>query len=382
MANGEIIAQMSLYTSNSEMLKFGVQDIIIMKKQRAAIVIRWCIVVFLVLSFIIVSSPVVIRKDSQKRYTKFYNNNNAVQYDVLFMGTSHMFDAISPMELWHQAGITSYNLAGPGMRIPVAYWIIKNALEYSSPRLVVIDCAYLREEKTNSNLSYVNIAFDAVPLTPIKVNAALDLFDNLDDRIRIIWPYSVYHNRWSELTEDDFHPSESSMYGFVPQFGWEDASSLIINGYKDAPYIDNTSTHYLQRIVELCKENDIEILLTYIPFSTDDVYQNESAWVKSFAETNRLLFLGPVELLSVIDVSTDYYDYSEKSTHLNYWGAMHLTRFIGTFIKQHYDLNDHRGLPEREYWEEEYQKYLQQLMNKGNESGIEGNRIIEVLANE
>ncbi len=348
-----------------------------MKKQRATIVIRWCVVVLLVLSFIMISSPVVMRKDSQTRYTKFYNNNHAVQYDVLFMGTSHVFDAISPMELWRREGIASYNLAGPGMRIPAAYWIIRNALEYSSPGLVVIDCTYLREEKTNANLSYVNIAFDAIPLSKTKVSAAQDLFDSLEDRVRIIWPYSVYHNRWSELTEEDFHPGESSLYGFIPQFGWEDASGLIVDGYGNAPSIDNVSTQYLQKLADLCRENGIELLLTYIPFSADEVYREEAAWVKAFAEKNNLLFLGPAELLSVIDAGKDYHDYSEKSTHLNYWGAMHLTGFMGSFSRQHYDLPDHRALPEREYWEEEYQKYMQQVIRRGAENGIEEERIIE-----
>ena len=40
------------------------------------------------------------RKESTERYSKFWENPQ--EYDVWFIGNSHVYYAINPMELWNQ----------------------------------------------------------------------------------------------------------------------------------------------------------------------------------------------------------------------------------------------------------------------------------------
>ena len=54
-------------------------------------------------------------------------------YDILFLGNSHMTNSVYPMELWHDYGMVSYNLAGYANRLPITYWIMEYALECSTP---------------------------------------------------------------------------------------------------------------------------------------------------------------------------------------------------------------------------------------------------------
>ena len=47
------------------------------------------------------------RKYSYSKYYDFYKQQQ--DFDVLFLGTSHVLNAVYPMELWRDYGIVSYN---------------------------------------------------------------------------------------------------------------------------------------------------------------------------------------------------------------------------------------------------------------------------------
>lgn len=68
---------------------------------------------------------IVARKDSYFKYEPFFKQEE--NFDVLFMGTSHVLNAVYPMELWNDYGIVSYNFGGHGNYLPTTYCIMKNA---------------------------------------------------------------------------------------------------------------------------------------------------------------------------------------------------------------------------------------------------------------
>ena len=77
-------------------------------------------------------------KGARIKYEDFYAQEE--DFDVLFLGTSHVINAVYPMELWEDYGIVSYNMAGHGNKMPTTYWVFENALLETTPKLVVIDC--------------------------------------------------------------------------------------------------------------------------------------------------------------------------------------------------------------------------------------------------
>lgn len=83
----------------------------------------------LVLAMLANIQQFMMRKISYWGYADFYSDKG--DYDVLFLGSSTMNMGISPMELWNDYGITSYNMADDAQRLPVDYWVLKNALAYT-----------------------------------------------------------------------------------------------------------------------------------------------------------------------------------------------------------------------------------------------------------
>ena len=174
-------------------------------------------IVTLCLTIIILGkiTDMVERKDSDEKYADFFEQD--ADFDVLFMGTSHVMNGVYPMELWNEYGIVSYNFGGHANQMATTYWVMENALDYTTPEVVVIDClACSSQWKCTDIFSYVHQSMDAFPLSTTKIKAVNDLLDdeNMDEAIKegvarenseprtkigLQWNYSVYHSRWNEL---------------------------------------------------------------------------------------------------------------------------------------------------------------------------------------
>lgn len=66
-------------------------------------------IVFFVLLVVAVfkCADVLEYKAARKKYTPFYESNT--DFDVIYLGTSHVQNHILPMEIWKEYGIASYN---------------------------------------------------------------------------------------------------------------------------------------------------------------------------------------------------------------------------------------------------------------------------------
>jgi len=97
------------------------------------------VVTFLIILFLCfqVVNNITKRKDSYVKTADFFSQEE--NFDVLFFGSSHMTNGIFPMELWKNYGIISYNLGNHSEKIKVTYNNILLALEYTNPKLIVLD---------------------------------------------------------------------------------------------------------------------------------------------------------------------------------------------------------------------------------------------------
>lgn len=91
-----------------------------MKKIVSAIFSFLAVVVLIVWGLGLLSD-ITERKESKNKFGNFYQQEE--DYDVLFLGSSHILNGVFPMELWRDYGIVSYNLSGHGSRAAVNYWI-------------------------------------------------------------------------------------------------------------------------------------------------------------------------------------------------------------------------------------------------------------------
>ena len=139
---------------------------------------------------------------------------------VLFLGTSHVQRGISPMLLYENNGIVSYNLGTSLQTAECSYYLLKSVLEKQSPEVVVYDVSNLffsddGEKYLDQGLRYV---IDSMPFSNEKIDLSKiyasmrlenvemsDTTSNTNQRfLNCIFPLMQYHSRWNELTINDF----------------------------------------------------------------------------------------------------------------------------------------------------------------------------------
>ena len=182
--------------------------------------------------------------------------------DVLFMGSSHMLNAVSPMQLWEERGIPYNNLGVNGQVLPVTYYALKEALRYQKPRVVVLDIYKVVQDSLIDSPGSLHAALDDMPLWSLpRWQAAFDLLPG-EQRAEFILNIIVYHDRWKLVTEEDFLPADTREKGAQTLFtvarpydGWE-----VLPAQETAPPVQ-IQIDYLEKIIALCEKEGIPLLL-------------------------------------------------------------------------------------------------------------------------
>lgn len=295
------------------------------------------------------------RKDSVGKYSTFWTDCNDL--DILYLGTSHILNAAFPMELWSEYGYTSYNLGGNSNTMVISYWTLMNALDYTTPKLVVLDCFETSYDDKCRSTFFAHHSLDAFPLSSTKVAAIYDIFSAPEDRqLRsdFLFKFSLYHTRWKELTASDFIHESKADKGAEPKIGISAPAESSPTDEILSPSLDNTGFLYLDKIIDECEKRGIDILLTYLPFPAPEKSWMEANYVQTLAQERGLDYINFLKL-DIVDFTTDCLD---STSHLNPSGAKKVTHYLGEYIREHYDIADHRGDKAYAHWDDDLIKYL------------------------
>lgn len=305
---------------------------------------------------------VMRRGDGQAKYEAFFASNDPEAFDVFFLGTSHVMDAVYPNLLWRDYGFTSYNLGNAAEPMEATYWTLRLAMQYHVPRVVVVDVCYL-DKRQGAAQATNHLFFDELPLTPLKLEAINALFPK-ESRSEMLFPLVLYHNRWAEMLFGDGNAADMTacpafMYGAELRVGR--AAPLPFERTTKTLAIDSPGRDALARIIALCRENDIAITLTAIPYPADADAQASMNSASLIAEELDVPFLNLFDVPGLVDFEADCYD---PGSHLNPGGAVKVTACLGAWLCKRFDLPDHRSDSRYAAWDESlalYEKAFDEL---------------------
>lgn len=339
-------------------------------RRKLKIIVSCIITLSLTVCILSYLSDLMERKASDVKYKDFFEQEE--DFDVLFMGSSHVINGVFPMELWNDYGIVSYNWGGHGNHLATTYWVMENALEYTNPKVMVIDCSLLSSDtKCSDTFSNVHLSLDAFPLSMTKIKSIWDLLDDpaMDraietgaipvgdeprTKIGLLWNYSVYHSRWAELGQSDFILDQAFEKGAESRIAVTRGKlNKIPSDQKMDP--GSSGEQYLRKMIEDCQERDIEVLLTYLPFQATENEQMEANYVYDIAEEYGVDYINFLDM-DLINYQTDLYD---AISHVNPSGARKITDYLGKYLVSNYDISDQRNNADYSFWHDDYEEYLE-----------------------
>lgn len=295
-------------------------------------------------------------------YTDFYDiEENTI--DVLFLGSSLAATSYIPQELYDGYGITGYNLSSEKQSPIISYFWLKEALRYQHPKALVLDLYYFYDHGDNllnTQEAYIRRALDYMKWSPVKREAVRTVckIDESQSALSYYFPNIRYHTRWMELTEEDF--LNSDIYEDYALMGYAPLTSCFgVDGF--GPYDDEVMEketdlkplmkEYLDKIVELCNQEGISLILTSTPVTNAD--KDRFYLMQEYADEHGLLYLDFNEKTLYDSIGFDFYSDSHDSLHQNLWGAKKITNHIGHVLTDQYNI----GGKFDEQWEDSRKVY-------------------------
>lgn len=276
-------------------------------------------------------------KTSHVKYDDFFQSGDSV--DVLFFGSSHMLNAVFPDQLWEKYDITSYNLGNHGELLPTSYEVFRNALDYSSPKAVVVDMFSVFVNGAYYNKDFSHASLDAFSLTWTKVHSINALFDDMDMKCEFLANFCLYHSRWDEYLTLSPEYTPSVMKGAEMRVNVEPAvGELTASDAMDETMTDGIAS--VLQFKELCDERGIDLICVNIPYSgleERDAGTNYAARIMREAGITYLDFRTQDSALQ-LDVWTDFYD----TQHVNPLGGRKVTEYIGQYLIHNCNIQDRR----------------------------------------
>lgn len=251
-----------------------------------------------------------------------YEKENTL--DVVFLGDSVVYSSTIPLQIWKQYGITSYVSAAPGQGLDSTLNQLELILEKQKPKIIFYE---------------MNNFF-----TPIsRVNYAVE-------QIQDIFPFFRYHNRWKISERKSPYDFNMILTGKGYHFADRENPADTTNYKKETTRLEWTSSENVwlfNQMVELCKKYNVELILYSIP--------SVKNW--NYAKHNRVVELSKEYGLTYIDlnlldeVTIDWNrDTYDQGDHLNYFGAVQVTKYLGNYLNNKGIFIDKRSLNEYIQW--------------------------------
>lgn len=298
-------------------------------------------------------------------------------FDVLFLGPSSVQYGISPMELYQNQGICSFNLGTAGQPLGASYFVLEQAYEDYSFEIVFLDVAslFVMEDLYKQHLnSRWRCVLDNLEPGPIKYSMAKDYAENSwsDGFLSAMIPLLTYHTNWTALTAESFHPSGAAhdydlgqeIYSriapaaahYTPE-NIDYATNYIHNFHSgkmtesiegitttrtieedlDITSIPDENLEYLLKIVDLCKAHNTKLILFKVPTMQPPQWyalawtRVRSELVSQIAQQYGLDFW---DLQFDADIGLSLADTVDGGIHLNSIGAEKVSNYIGARIME------------------------------------------------
>lgn len=283
--------------------------------------------------------------------------------DVLVLGSSHVHFGVNPAKMWDGYGIPAFDYSSAEQSMWVSYHYLVEFCKYQKPRVVVLD--FFSPAAFGENYKYKYTYLDE-SLYGMKFSVnKLQLMNACFDGKRELWDkyfpsYFGYHDRYKELTEDDFETLKDYeeklrvFKGCKPAFNKEAIDPPVAPGDGIHPPSDK-SVKYFDRIVEYTDKNNMELYITVVPYVLN-IEQEEGVIQEEDQVYN---WLEQVKMPELREAGRDhvYFDYvprhmnnlggheidyssgediADSSSHLNYYGSCKFSAYLAEDLINRY----------------------------------------------
>lgn len=252
--------------------------------------------------------------------------------DMIIIGDSEGYTALSPMQMWQEHGTASYNACQVGQYIQEMYYLLRAAFKVQNPKLILIE----------TNVLFRN------------QDAVSDAKLTLAEIGKHYFPIFRYHDIWKPLLTGERYN--------VNYKGFQVNNN--VKPYEGGTYMDKASKEvkisaetlkYMDKVKRLCEKNGAQLLLVSVP-SPLNYDMNTHKILQEYADENGLAYFDMNLYTEEMGIDWNA-DTTDKGDHMNICGAQKVTGYLGRYLAKHYEMKDHRTDEAYQHWNEAIAAY-------------------------
>ena len=281
--------------------------------------------------------------------------DNAGNNDVIFIGDCEVYENFSPITLWEEYGITSYIRGSAQQLMWQSYYLMEETFQYETPKVMVFNVLAMKYDtpKSTGNQdqreAYNRMTLDGMRWSKSKWNAIQASLTEDEKEKNATWGYIFpllrYHDRWSQLTGEDFKylfkKDQVSDNGYLMQTGVKPVKGEHLEKPLTNYNFSQGNFEYLDKMVALCEKYGTQLVLVKVPSLSPKWHDQWETQIEDYAQKNGLLYVNLLEYQEEIgiDWNTDTYD---EGLHLNVYGAEKLSSYFGKILAEECNVPDRR----------------------------------------
>ena len=259
------------------------------------------------------------------------------QYDVLIMGSSRAHHHYVSEIIADSLGVTVYNAGQDGNGIILHYGVLQIVCKRYNPKMIIYDVykpfdIYKYAEDQN-NTRYIQ---------PLKKyhneNGIKAIMTDINKRLELYFNSSLYRLNGSfvSILSDYLLTRPTDKNGYAPLYGEynSDKKKIKEEGRED-PELDPTKLHYIEKLVSLCRERNIQLVFSISPsFELNDI-EGYSPIIDICKKYD--LVLMNFDNAKPLNEQNIFW---KEPVHLNHNGAIEFTsNYVIPELKKHYKHN-------------------------------------------
>lgn len=292
---------------------------------------------------------------SEIKWNEFYSMDpNSM--DLLFLGASHCYRAFDPEIFDNELDTISYNMGSPLQKPVESYYLLKETLKHHKPSVIVYDVHYgvFNQDKYLSSKLW---NFDGIKPSLNKFFFLLDVFDQ-DQYFYAAIKSVRYHDNFKKMFKSSVNIDEKNKENVEKYLkNYKGKGFIIDNNIISLSAIEKSFDNsrnkiareypwnerqlkYFHKILKLCQEENIEVILVTAPMSPSYIEGVNAHWyiydkinekVNSIAKTYNLNYFD-YNIINNKDLIVQNSDFSD-TTHLNYEGAQKISYDFANRLK-------------------------------------------------
>lgn len=257
--------------------------------------------------------------------------------DVIVYGSSHAWKGCDTLRMKKKYGLNAYNYANNWQLFNTTLLFLQDSFRTQHPKVVLIETIKVDQMRNDNDLNGEIYYTRAISDFEGKREYLAECFgDKIGNYVSYYFPIALFHDNWDQITEENYKESDPESWEKARGYNGSDSAEpqeLPDPWRVRQKKLPKESLKILDKMVALCKENGTEIIFFTVPCVAKNNYADAIA---DYAEENGCVYLNLMTAMDEMgmDPSTDMQD----GDHLNNSGAAKVADYLGSYIKEHYDL--------------------------------------------